>query len=99
MRTPRVAVVVKRTSYRKLVVEEHDPRVERLLRRGDPTVATMAARRLDPANQRLPEQIRTLGAGEVFVKFAGEPPRLLRMAQAWRDAEQLGLPPLAPQTG
>jgi hypothetical protein len=65
----------------------------------DPTVATMAARRLDPANQRLPEQIRTLGAGEAFVKFAGEPPRLLRMAQAWRDAEQLGLPPLAPQTG
>lgn len=31
----------------------------------------MAARRLDPANQRLPEQIRTLDAGEAFVKFAG----------------------------
>lgn len=43
MRPPRVALVVKRTSYRKLVVEEHDPRVERLLRRGDPTVATMRA--------------------------------------------------------
>lgn len=65
----------------------------------DPTVATMAARRLDPANQRLPEQIRTLGAGEAFVKFAGDPPRLLRMAQAWRDADQLGLPRLVPQTG
>ena len=65
----------------------------------DPTVATMAARRLDPANQRLPEQIRTLGAGEAFVKFAGEEPRLLRMAQAWRDASTLGLPELRPQTG
>lgn len=65
----------------------------------DPTVATMAGRRLDPANQRLPEQIRTLGAGEAFVKFAGEPPRLLRMAQAWRDANQLGLPPLMPPSG
>ena len=63
----------------------------------DPTVATMAARRLDPANQRLAEQIRALGAGEAFVKFAGESPRLLRMAQAWRDADRLSLPPLAPQ--
>ncbi|MFC6714721.1 hypothetical protein [Branchiibius cervicis] len=63
----------------------------------DPTVATMAARRLDPADQRLPEQIRALGAGEAFVKFSGEPPRLLRMAQAWRDAKQLGLPSLDPQ--
>jgi|KBSSwiStaDraftv2_1062776.scaffolds.fasta_scaffold01078_12 hypothetical protein len=65
----------------------------------DPTVATMAARRLDPANQRLPEQIRTLGAGEAFVKFAGEAPRLLRMAQAWRDAATLGLPELRPHAG
>lgn len=63
----------------------------------DPTVATMAARRLDPANQRLPEQIRTLGAGEAFVKFAGEAPRLLRMVQAWRDDKALGLPKLRPQ--
>ena len=65
----------------------------------DPTVATMAARRLDPSNQRLPEQIRTLGAGEAFVKFAGEAPRLLRMTQAWRDATTLDLPELRPQIG
>jgi NAD+ kinase len=37
-RAPRVAVVVKRTSYRKFVLEEHDPLVARLLRRRDPTV-------------------------------------------------------------
>lgn len=35
---PRVSLVVKRTSYRRFVMEVHDPRVERLLRRGDPTV-------------------------------------------------------------
>jgi len=38
MRAPRVAVVQKRTTYRKFVVEEHDPLIARLLRRKDPTV-------------------------------------------------------------
>ena len=61
-------------------------------------VATMAARKLDPGNARLPEQIRTLAAGEAFVSFAGEAPRLVRMAQAWRDHEALGLPRLSPPT-
>lgn len=65
----------------------------------DATVATMAARKLDPGNARLPEQIRTLAAGEAFVSFAGEAPRLMRMTQAWRDAADLDLPPLRPQTG
>ncbi|MCV7170811.1 DUF853 family protein [Mycobacterium manitobense] len=60
----------------------------------DATVATMAARKLQPNNPRLPEQIRTLGKGEAFVSFAGEEPRLLRMTQAYRDAEELGLPTL-----
>jgi DNA helicase HerA-like ATPase len=60
----------------------------------DATIATMAARKLEPANARLPEQIRTLGKGEAFVSFAGEPPRLLRMAQAYRDAGELRLAPL-----
>jgi hypothetical protein len=64
----------------------------------DATVATMAARKLDPSNARLPEQIRTLAAGEAFVSFAGEAPRLMRMTQAWRDAAELDLPPLRPQT-
>ena len=60
----------------------------------DATVATMAARKLEPNNPRLPEQIRTLGVGEAYVSLRGEAPRLLRMAQAHRDAEALGLPPL-----
>ena len=58
----------------------------------DATVATMAARKLEPANQRLAEQIRTLGVGEAFVSLRGEAPRLIRMTQAYRDSEQLGLP-------
>ncbi len=60
----------------------------------DATVATMAARKLEPDNPRLPEQIRTLGKGEAFVSFAGDAPRLVRMTQAYRDAGALGLPPL-----
>ncbi|MBA8964949.1 hypothetical protein JOJ86_006227 [Rhodococcus percolatus] len=60
----------------------------------DATVAAMAARKLQPDNRRLPEQIRTLGKGEAFVSFAGEIPRLIRMTQAYRDAHDLGLPEL-----
>jgi DNA helicase HerA-like ATPase len=60
----------------------------------DATVAAMAARRLDPDNPRLPEQIRTLGVGEAYVSLGGDAPRLLRMAQAYRDHDVLSLPPL-----
>lgn len=60
----------------------------------DATVATIAARKLDPGNPRLSEQIRTLGVGEAFVGLRGDAPRLLRMAQAHRDTYRLGLPPL-----
>jgi hypothetical protein len=60
----------------------------------DATVATKAARKLQPDDPRLAEQIRTLGKGEAFVSFAGEAPRLLRMAQAYRDGPELGLPKL-----
>ncbi len=42
-RRPKVALVLKRTSYRKFVMEVHDPRVEKLLRRGDPTVRSIRA--------------------------------------------------------
>lgn len=38
-RSPRVALIVKRTSYRKFVLETQDPVVARLLRRRDPTVS------------------------------------------------------------
>ena len=62
----------------------------------DATVAAMAARKLEPSNPRLPEQVRTLDRGEAYVSLRGEAPRLLRMAQAHRDAEVLGLPPLRP---
>jgi hypothetical protein len=60
----------------------------------DATVAAMAARKLQPDNPRLAEQIRTLGVGEAVLAVAGRSPRLMRMAQAYRDAEMLGLLPL-----
>ena len=60
----------------------------------DATVAAMAARKLEPSNPRLPEQVRTLDRGEAYVSLRGEAPRLLRMTQAYRDAEVLDLPRL-----
>ncbi len=60
----------------------------------DATVATMAARKLQPNNPRLSEQIRTLGVGEAFVSLGGAAPSLVRMTQAHRDAQELGLPSL-----
>jgi hypothetical protein len=56
----------------------------------DAAVATSAARRLDPTDSELPEQIRTLDVGEALVSLGGAAPRLLRMAQHWRDREKLG---------
>lgn len=60
----------------------------------DATVAAMAARKLEPGNPRLPEQIRTLDVGEAYVSLRGDAPRLLRMSQAHRDAHALELPQL-----
>jgi NAD+ kinase len=40
-RSPRVAIVVKRTTYRRFVVEEHDPLIAKLVRRRDPTVSRL----------------------------------------------------------
>jgi len=40
-RAPKVAVVGKRTTYRKFVVEEHDPLIAKLLRKHDPTVGRL----------------------------------------------------------
>lgn len=60
----------------------------------DATFATMAARKMQPDNPRLAEQIRTLGVGEAYLSLRGSPPRLVRMVQAHRDAERLSLPPL-----
>ncbi len=58
----------------------------------DAAVATSAARRLDPTDSELPEEIRTLDAGEAFVSLGGAAPRLIRMAQHWRDRDQLAHP-------
>lgn len=63
----------------------------------DAGVARDAAKKLQPENSRLAGQIRSLGVGEAFVRIAGEPPRLLKMAQAHRDADELGLPALVRQ--
>lgn len=38
MATARIAIVQKQTTYRKFVVDEHDPLLARLIRRRDPTV-------------------------------------------------------------
>jgi hypothetical protein len=59
----------------------------------DATIAAAAARRLDPSDPSLPEQIRTLGVGEAFVSLGGDPPRLLSMVQLHRDRGRLGLAP------
>lgn len=58
----------------------------------DATVASMAARRLDQDNNRLAEQIRTLGVGEALLSLRGGAPRLMRMTQLHRDATLLGIP-------
>ncbi|MEH1130139.1 helicase HerA-like domain-containing protein [Micromonospora sp. CPCC 206061] len=58
----------------------------------DATVAAAAARKLNRTDSRLPEQIRTLGKGEALVSFGGTRPQLLRMSQAYRDRQALGLP-------
>lgn len=58
----------------------------------DSTIANAAARRLDASDPSLAEQIRTLDRAEAFVSLGGARPRLLRMAQFWRDRERLSLP-------
>ena len=64
----RVAVVQKRTTYRKFVVEEHDPLLARLLRRKDPTV--MRLRSSHEAHEETVREVdralETLGADVVF---------------------------------
>jgi NAD+ kinase len=54
---PRIAIVTKRTTWRKFVVEEHDPLIARLLRRHDPTVA-----RLKSSHQAHEETLREVEA-------------------------------------
>ena len=67
-RAPRVAVLAKRTSYRKFVVEEHDPLIAKLLRRRDPTVVRLKASH--EAHEETVREVETalarLGADIVF---------------------------------
>lgn len=67
-RTMRVAVVAKRTTYRKFVVEEHDPRLARLLRRHDPTVVRIVASHEahEATVRELEAALDALGADVVF---------------------------------
>jgi hypothetical protein len=62
-------------------------------RLSDATAAATAARSLDPGDRSLPEQIRTLDSGEAYVSLGGRAPRLLSMAQNYRNRADLGLAP------
>jgi len=65
---PRVAVVIKRTTYRKFLVEEHDPLLTRLIKRRDVTVTRILQSHKDhEATVREVEQaLEALGANVIF---------------------------------
>jgi NAD+ kinase len=56
-RAPKVAVVAKRTTYRKFVMEVHDTRIAQLMRRRDPTVV-----RLKQSHEAHEETVREVEA-------------------------------------
>ncbi len=64
----KVAIVQKRTTYRRFVVEDHDPLLTRLLRRQDPTVARL--RSSHEAHEETVDEVNcaleALGANVVF---------------------------------
>jgi len=67
-RAPRVAVIVKRTTYRKFVLEAHDPLIARLLRRHDPTVGRLKQSHEDHEStvREVEQALDDLGAEVVF---------------------------------
>lgn len=67
-RKPRVAVVVKRTSYRKFILEVHDPLIARLLRRRDPSVGRLKQSHDDheSTTREVEDALDELGAEIVF---------------------------------
>lgn len=73
---PRVALVVKRTTYRKFVLETHDPLIARLLRRRDPAVARMKQAH-DDHESTLEEVERALGDLGAEIVFRGGPRALV----------------------
>jgi hypothetical protein len=50
-------------------------------------MAAAAGRMLGATDRDLSERIQALANGEAFVRFAGLPPRVVRMRQFWRDDE------------
>ena len=66
--SPRVLVLCKRTSFRKLVEEDGDPRIEGLIRKGDITVRRM--RRSHDDHESTVREVRaaleTVGAETIF---------------------------------
>lgn len=64
----RIAVIVKRTTYRKFVLEVHDPLMARLLRRHDPTVGRLKQSHEDHEStiREVEEALDALGAEVVF---------------------------------
>jgi NAD+ kinase len=67
-RKPRVALVVKRTTYRKFVLEVHDPLIARLLRKRDPSVASLRQSHEDHEStiREVEEALEDLDAETVF---------------------------------
>ena len=57
-------------------------------RLSDAVVAAQAAKKLDPADETLPDRIRTLGSGEAFISLQGERPRLITAVQNYRDGDR-----------
>jgi NAD+ kinase len=66
---PRVVVLMKRTSFQKLVEEEHDERVERLLAAGDITVRRLQSSHDDHLEtiEEVRRALTKLGAKSVFL--------------------------------
>ncbi|HVJ92175.1 MAG TPA: NAD(+)/NADH kinase, partial [Labilithrix sp.] len=71
-KSPRVAVVVKRTTYRKFILETHDPLVARLLRKRDPTVGRLKQSHEDHEST-LREVEQALDELDAEVVFRGGP--------------------------
>jgi NAD+ kinase len=68
----KIAVVQKRTTYRKFVVEEHDPLLARLLRRHDPSVIRLRSSH-EAHEETVREVDRALEALGAEVVFRGGP--------------------------
>jgi NAD+ kinase len=71
-RAPRVALVEKRSSYRKFVLEAHDPLTTRLLRRRDPSVKRLKQSHEDHEST-IDEVERALAALGAEIVFRGGP--------------------------